>query len=77
MTRLDVHELGRRTGAEEVNEDSTEVVFRFTGEARFKFLPGLGDKTDTSAEGPVAFNHRREKVRQRRERALGFRSLVA
>jgi hypothetical protein len=72
VTRLDVHELGRRTGAEEVNEDFTEVVFRFTGEARLKFLPGLGDKTDTPAEAAVAFNHWREKVRQRRERALGF-----
>jgi hypothetical protein len=72
VTALDVHELSRRTGAEEVNEDFTEVIFRFTGEARLKFLPGLGDKTDTPAGAAVAFNHWREKVRQRRERSLGF-----
>jgi Peptidase family M1 domain/Carboxypeptidase regulatory-like domain len=72
VTALDVHELNRRIGAEEVNEDFTEVVFRFTGEGRLKFLSGLGDKTDTPAGAAAAFNHWREKMRRRREQALGF-----
>jgi hypothetical protein len=47
---LDARELNRRTGATEFNEDFTEVVFRFTGEAHLKFLPGLGAKTEPAAE---------------------------
>ena len=34
----------------EVNEDFTEVVFRFTGDARLKFLRGLGDRTEPASE---------------------------
>ena len=69
---LDTHELNRRIGADEANEDFTEVVFRFTGEARLNFLPGLGDRIATPPEAGIAFNRWKEKVRQRREDALGF-----
>jgi hypothetical protein len=72
VTTLDTHELSRRTGAAEVNEDFTEVVFRFTGEARLKFLPGLGTRTEPAPEAAVAFGHWKEKMRQRRDPALGF-----
>ena len=44
VTPIDARDLSRRTGAAEVDEDFTEVVFRFTGEGRMKFLPGLGDR---------------------------------
>jgi len=69
---LDARELLRRTGAAEANEDFTEVVFRFTREAWSKFLPRLGEKMGTPAEAPVILIHWRERMRQRRERALGF-----
>jgi hypothetical protein len=69
---VDVHELSRRTGAAEVNEDFTEAVFRFTGEARMKLLPGLGDRTEAASEAAAVLHHWRERMRQRQERALGF-----
>ncbi|MGA8152282.1 MAG: carboxypeptidase regulatory-like domain-containing protein [Terriglobales bacterium] len=69
---LDAHELNRRSGADEVDEDFTDVVFRFTGEARVKFLPGLGERVDTPAEAASVFNHWKGKVRERREHPLGF-----
>jgi hypothetical protein len=69
---LDAGELSRRTGAAEANEDFTDAVFRFTGEARLRFLPGLGDRTEPSSEAAAALNHWRERMRQRREQAVGF-----
>jgi Carboxypeptidase regulatory-like domain/Peptidase family M1 domain len=69
---LDTRELNRRTGAAEVNEDFTEVVFRFTREAHLTFLPGLGDKTEPASEAVSILNHWKEKMRQRREQALSF-----
>jgi hypothetical protein len=72
VTPLDARELSRRTGATEVNEDFSEVVFRFTGDARMKFLPGLGDRLEPASEAASVFNHWRERMRQRREQALGF-----
>jgi hypothetical protein len=72
VTFLDARELSRRTGAAEVNEDFTEAVFRFTGDARIRFLPGLGDPTEPASEAVAVLSHWREKVRQRREQAIGF-----
>jgi hypothetical protein len=69
---LDARELSRRTGAAEVNEDFSEVVLRFTGEARLKFLPGLRNRSETASEATAVFNHWRERMRQRHEQALGF-----
>ena len=69
---LDARELKRRTGAGEVNEDFTEVVFRFTADARLKFLPGVGEQTEASAEAATVLSHWREKVRQRHEQAFSF-----
>jgi hypothetical protein len=71
-TTLNAHELSRRTGAAEANEDFTEVVFRFTGEAWPKFLAGVGAQTETPAEAATAFNRWKQKMRHRSERALGF-----
>jgi hypothetical protein len=69
---LDARELSRRTGAPEVNEDFTEVVFRFTEGARQKFVPGLGDRTEAASEASAVLNRWREKMRRRHEQALGF-----
>ncbi len=41
VTKLDAHEINRRTGADEVDEDFTDIVFRFTGDERAKLLPGI------------------------------------
>jgi Peptidase family M1 domain/Carboxypeptidase regulatory-like domain len=72
LTVLDALELKRRSGAAEDDEDFTEVVFRFTGEERLKFFPGVGDKVETPAEAATVFEHWKEKMRKRREEALGF-----
>jgi len=69
---LDAHELSRRTGAAEVNEDFTEVVFRFTRDGRLKFLPGLGDRAEAASEAATVLARWRERMRQRQERAVGF-----
>jgi hypothetical protein len=69
---LDVHELSRRTGVGEVNEDFTEAVFRFTRDGRLKFLPGLGGRAEAASEAATVLAHWRERMRQRQERALGF-----
>ena len=69
---LDARELSRRSGAAEINEDFTEAVFRFTGEGRMKFLPGLGDRTEPASEAGALLNRWREKLRKRREHPLGF-----
>jgi hypothetical protein len=69
---VDAHELKRRTGAEEFNEDFTEVVFRFTGTGHTAFLPGLGDQTEPSTEAPGVLRNWREKMRQRHERPVGY-----
>lgn len=70
-TVLDTHELSRRTGAEELDEGFTEVIFRFTGEQRMKFLAGLGDEIATPQEASHAFNRWKEKVRKR-QFPIGF-----
>jgi len=72
VTVLDAAELRRRSGAPEVDEDFTEVVFRFTGEERLKFLSGLKEQVETPAEAAAVFDHWKERMRKRREEAQGF-----
>jgi hypothetical protein len=71
-TTLDAREIKRRTGADEVNEDFTDVVFRFTGRARLNFVAGLGDRTEPSSEAAAVLRNWRERMRQRREQVMGF-----
>src|SRR5580692_3757680 len=71
-TPLDARELSRRTGAPEVNEDFSEVVFRFTGQARLRFFPGLGAQTEAPSDALAVFSHWRERMRQRHDPALSF-----
>ena len=72
VTVLDAQELKRRAGSMEADEDFTEVVLRFTGEERKKFLTGIGERVEPPAEAATAFEHWKEKVRKRRELPLGF-----
>lgn len=69
---MDAHELVRRTGGAELNEDFTEVVFRFTGPGRLNFLKGLGERVEPVPEAASVLNHWKERMRQRHEHALGF-----
>jgi hypothetical protein len=69
---LDSRELTRRTGEPEVNEDFTEVVFRFTGNIRLLFLPGLHDPIEPASEAAAVLNHWRERMRQRSDRPISF-----
>jgi len=69
---MDAREISRRTGAAEFNEDFTEAVFRFTGDAGSRFLPGLGERTEPASEAATVLKHWRERMRQRREQPLGF-----
>jgi hypothetical protein len=69
---LDAHELKRRTGTPEVSEDFAEVIFRFTGEARLRFFNGLGEQTETPSDAAAVFHRWKEKMRQRRDPAVGF-----
>ena len=71
-TALDARELSRRIAAAVVDEDFTEVVFRFTGGERMNFLPRMTDRVETPAEAPDVLKHWRERVRQRREYAQSF-----
>ncbi len=70
LTPLDIinkHEMARRSGAETVEEDFTEVVFRFTHDGLSKFATGLGAQTPTSSEASAAFQRWKDKVRHRHE----------
>jgi len=69
---LDARELNRRTGAAEVSEDFTDAVFRFTGEAHLKFLPGLREQTAAAPEAAAVLKRWKDRMRERHERALSF-----
>jgi hypothetical protein len=68
----DARELQRRTGSPENDEDFTEIVFRFTRQQWSKFLPAIGQQTGMPTEAPAALKQWREKMRTRREHAIGF-----
>jgi len=72
VTLLDADELKRRTGSQEADEDFTEVVFRFTGEEKQVFLRGTKEKVDTPGDAANAFDRWKDRVRKRREQALGY-----
>ncbi len=72
----DAHELNRRTGADEANEDFTEVVFRFTRDAWPTLAKGAGEGIPNPPEAASAFNHWKERMRQRREVPVGFTQFV-
>ena len=71
-TGLDAEQIKHRTESEEVDEDFTEAVFRFTSEQRIGLLKGIGKRLEPSADAEKAFEHWKEKMRHRREEPLGF-----
>jgi len=72
VTRIDAREIQRRTGADDVEEDFTEVVLRFTPDERMKLQPGAGDPMESSPEAARTFAHWKEQMRRRSEIPLGF-----
>ncbi len=76
VTELDRHELSRRIGADQVDEDFTEVVFRFTNEARLSLLKGLGSPVETPAQAASILESWRARMRHRREIPLGFSEAI-
>jgi hypothetical protein len=76
VTALDLHELNRRIGADQLDEDFTEVVFRFTGDARVTFIGGLGESAETPAEVASVLERWRERMRHRREVPLGYSEAI-
>jgi hypothetical protein len=71
-TPLDTRELSRRTGGNEVNEEFTDVVFRFTGDVRMDLMRGLGTQTEPDSQAAAVLHNWREKMRQRREYPVTF-----
>lgn len=69
---LDSAELKRRAGAAEVDEDFSEVVFRFTRELYPRLAAGLGPQVEATADALTAFSHWKEKMRKRREEPSDF-----
>jgi hypothetical protein len=67
LTALDQGELVRRAGGPTVEEDFTEVVFRFSPEQFSVFTAALGAPTPTPPEAATAFQRWKEKVRHRHE----------
>ena len=72
VAALDAAQLLRRTGSAAVDEDFTEIVFRFTADAREKFLPGMKDREEPPAEAAIVFGKWRARMRERREIPVGF-----
>jgi hypothetical protein len=69
---LDQHELERRTGAAEVNEEFAEAVFRFSNRLQKNFQRGVKEHADTPPQAAAVLEHWREGARRRREIPLGF-----
>ena len=71
-TPIDSRELIRRVHSEKVEEDFTEIVFRFTDGSNRALLAGVQGETGTPAAALPVLEHWRERMRQRRDVPLGF-----
>ncbi len=71
-TTIDQRELTRRIKAEIVEEDFTDVVFRFSGRANRSLLAGAKGETATPPQALTVFRNWQERVRQRHEIPLSF-----
>lgn len=76
ITVLDANELKRRTGAGQADEDFTEVVFRFTGQERLRFMPGLGEEVEPPPDVAAILEHWKERMRKRQDQPLGFTEAI-
>lgn len=72
VTGLDVAELKRRAGSAVLEEDFTEVVFRFTSQPHMSLLRGIGANAPTPGNVADVLNHWKDEVRHRREEPTGF-----
>ncbi len=69
---LDRRELTRRSGNSTVEEDLTEVVFRFSGVHYPEFIGAMSAKADMPPEAVGAFERWKERMRHRHEIPQGF-----
>ena len=69
---IDAKELARRSGSPEVDEEFSEVVFRFSGVHYLDFTGAKGAKVDTPPEAAAVFQHWKERMRHRQEVPRGF-----
>lgn len=76
VTSLYEREILRRTGAAAVDEDFTDVVFRFTPEERMALMAGIRNRVEGYAAAATVFQHWKERARHRREIPLGFSEAI-
>jgi len=69
--QIDQQEILRRVHSEQIDEDVSAIVFRYTGDANRSLLAALKQPVDQPAAAAV-FNHWKEMVRRRHEIALGL-----
>lgn len=67
LTKMDAREMIRRAGGPDLEEDISEVVFRFTPGELTQLSAGFGAKVPTPPEAAAVFQHWKEKVRHRHE----------
>ena len=72
VTRLAQAEIRRRSKNDQVDEDFTEIVFRYTGTQGRVLLPAATTPTAVSEESAKVFHRWRDNMRQRRETPLGL-----
>ena len=72
VTRLAQAEIRRRSKSDQIDEDFTEVVFRYTGAVGRALLPAATTPTAVPEESAKVFRRWRDSMRQRREVPLGF-----
>jgi Peptidase family M1 domain/Carboxypeptidase regulatory-like domain len=72
VSTIDINELKRRAQSETVEQDFSEVVFRFSPKMYQAFAGKFGLKTATPPEAAAALDHFRHKVRDRHEIPIGL-----
>jgi len=72
VTRLAQTEIHRRLKTDQVDEDFTEIVFRYIGTPGKVLQPAMRTPAATPEDAARLFQHWREGMRQRREVPLGF-----
>jgi hypothetical protein len=69
---INLQELKRRIGEEEVNEDITEAVFRFSHKARLNLTNHLQDHAEMQGAAAAVFGRWKERLRRRHDVTAGF-----
>jgi hypothetical protein len=72
VTGVDRDELSRRIRSQQVEEDFTEIVFRFTDQSNRALLQGVSNQVAPPAAAAAVFERWQERMRQRHESPLGF-----